>query len=385
MCKKIILSTILPMIALVFMFGFTKSAFGIDVYFPQSLEWKVNQGWASLVEVTVLSNIRIEGVPQGMGWSDEDGYHYLLVLQIDDAIMDDDALWNWPRAGDELSIIAHSSVVLEEGQRYLAFISPHSLDGRWIARINQDRRISAIPPLGIYFREYDGYTIEQLRVIAAEFQGISITPNEIVAPQLDPPLPRGFDISSEWARESISRAHSLELIPHSLFAASSTFTDYTMPTTRAEFAALAVALYENMTGREITGRMNFNDTNDVNVQKMGYLGVVSGVGGGNFSPYGEITREQAAVILVRLLNAIHINLDTNLPAMLDLPHLPSVFTDHEQISPWAFNGVASAFGLNIMSGIGGRRFAPQSPYTREQSIVTVLRLFDMVNTGLSNY
>jgi len=207
MRKKIIFITLLPLIALVFIFGDTKTAFGIDIYFPQTFERKVNQEWASLVEVTVLSNTHIEGIPQRMGWSDEDGYHYLLILQIDDVlvegtalwrwsgdyyylssqiddVMDDTTLWNWPSKNDEISIIAHSSIVLEEGQRYLAFISPDSLDERWIARISQDRSISAIPPLGIYFREYDGYTVEQLREIIAEIQSISITPTENTPPPI---------------------------------------------------------------------------------------------------------------------------------------------------------------------------------------------------------
>jgi len=34
---------------------------------------------------------------------------------------------------------------------------------------------------------------------------------------------------------------------------------------RAEFTAIAVHLYEIITDEEITGRVTFNDTNDVNV------------------------------------------------------------------------------------------------------------------------
>ena len=205
-----------------------------------------------------------------------------------------------------------------------------------------------------------------------------------------PPIPDS-SVASEWASAHITRAHSLGLIPHSLFADSPTFTNYTIPATREEFAALAVALYDTIVfggptvrleieGVGIPGAMEFNDTDDINVRVMGYLGVVSGVGDGYFNPYGEITREQAAVMLVRLFNVIHTHVGTDWPVMLDLPHLPSVFTDYEQISPWAFNGVASAFGLKLMSGVGDRQFAPQSTFTREQSIVAVLQLFDMVQT-----
>jgi len=94
-------------------------------------------------------------------------------------------------------------------------------------------------------------------------------------------------IKDSWAVEYVERATSLGLV-------SPRFVNLTLPITRAEFTDLAVRLYENMTNCEITGRISFNDTNDPNVQKMGYLGVVSGVGGGYFNPYDEITREQAA-------------------------------------------------------------------------------------------
>ena len=69
------------------------------------------------------------------------------------------------------------------------------------------------------------------------------------------------------AHDSINNAFNFGLIPQSLQS------QYTQAATRAEFSALAVALFETMTGNEITGRMTFNDTNDINVQKMGHLGV----------------------------------------------------------------------------------------------------------------
>ena len=181
-------------------------------------------------------------------------------------------------------------------------------------------------------------------------------------------------IMDSWAAEYVERATSLGLVPP-------TFTHLTLPITRAEFTDLAVRLYENMTGSEITGRMSFNDTSDLNVQKMGYLGIVSGVGDGYFNPYGEITREQAAVLLVRLFNAIYSYLDIDLPAMFEMPYLPGTFTDYEQISTWAFNGVAMAYAMGLMRGVGNNTFSPSGDYTKQQSIVTILRLFNMLTAG----
>ena len=181
------------------------------------------------------------------------------------------------------------------------------------------------------------------------------------------------NLPSAWAFEQVIEAIGVGLVPDNLQY------DYTQVTTRAEFAGLAVALYETATGTTIIGRASFNDTTDMNVQKAGYLGVVQGVGEGNFAPNNTLTREQAAVMLVRLFASINTHLDTDLPAMLDLPYLPDVFADYELISPWAFNSVASAYAFGIMGGVGDNQFAPGGDYTREQSIVTILRLFEILN------
>jgi len=145
--------------------------------------------------------------------------------------------------------------------------------------------------------------------------------------------------------------------------------NYTANATRAEFAAFAVALYEAATGREIAGRVEFNDTDDINVQKMGYLEVVTGVGGGNFAPNDGLTREQAAVMIARLAYAIG----------QPLPQAAPTFADNAAISPWAVDAVGQMQTTGIMGGVGDNNFAPGGDYTREQSIITMLRLFEIVN------
>ena len=168
---------------------------------------------------------------------------------------------------------------------------------------------------------------------------------------------------SPWAQDQVTRAISLQLIPPNLQSA------YTQATTRAEFAALAVALYQAATGRNITGRAHFNDTTDINVQKMGYLGVVTGVGGGNFAPNQPLTREQAAVMVARLAAVIGRPLPTSAPT----------FADNFSISPWAHEAVGQMQASGIMGGTGNNNFSPRGAYTREQSIITFLRLFDILD------
>ena len=163
---------------------------------------------------------------------------------------------------------------------------------------------------------------------------------------------------SSWAVEQVNLAIAAGLVPQNLQSR------YTQATTRAEFTALAVALYEHMRG-EITGRVAFVDTNDPNVEKMAYIGVVAGVGGNRFDPDANLTREQAAVMLARLAHALGHPLPAEAPA----------FSDIELISTWARDGVAQMRGAGIMGGVGNNRFDPQGPYTREQSIITIWRLY----------
>ena len=177
----------------------------------------------------------------------------------------------------------------------------------------------------------------------------------------DPTTQDNLASASSWAREGIARAISLDLVPQGLQS------NYTQATTRAEFAALAVTLYENQRGT-ITGRTTFIDTSDVNVQKAAYIGIVTGVGGNRFAPDDTITREQAAVMLARLADAIG----------QPLPQSAPTFADNAQLSSWARDGVGAAQASGLMGGVGNNMFSPRGLYTREQSIITILRLFDFL-------
>ena len=167
---------------------------------------------------------------------------------------------------------------------------------------------------------------------------------------------------SPWAQQQVDAAIAENLVPQNLRS------NFTQPITRAEFSALAVTLYERVAG-EITGRVTFTDTNDANVEKMAYLGVVSGVGDNMFNPNATLTREQAAVMLSRLSDAI------NRPFASIRPGMSLPFADRTNVASWAYDSVFRVYTAGIMSGVGDNNFAPQQSYTREQSIVTMLRVF----------
>ena len=171
------------------------------------------------------------------------------------------------------------------------------------------------------------------------------------------------DTPSSWAAEQVNEAIAEGLVPQNLQS------NYTNAITRAEFAALAVALYENVKGEiKIIGYIFFRDTEDVNVKKAAFIGIVMGIGDRYFDPDSTLTREQAAVMLSRLAD----KLDN------PLPRQAATFSDNVQISEWAIESVGYVAAGGIMGGVGNNTFSPKGSYTREQSIVTIMRLFTIV-------
>lgn len=162
---------------------------------------------------------------------------------------------------------------------------------------------------------------------------------------------------SNWAVSFVNEAKQAGIVPDELQS------KYGQDITRAEFCALATAAYESVKG-EVTQRVKFTDTTDVNVEKMAALGVVGGVGDNMFSPDTSLTREQAAVILAQLSKQLGKELD----------EVEAVFPDNADISAWALKAAGQVQNAGIMSGGEGGKFLPKLTYTREQSIITVLRV-----------
>ena len=171
-----------------------------------------------------------------------------------------------------------------------------------------------------------------------------------------------YERPSSWAAADINRAIAAGVMPVDFRGA------YNQATTRAEFCALAVELYENVMGKEITERATFTDTDDINVQKMAGLGVVNGMGEGRFEPNSALTREQAATLLSRLAAAMDKPFESSAPT----------FADNGSVSDWASAAVGEMQLSGVMGGVGEGMFDPKGSYTREQSIITMLRTHDIV-------
>lgn len=127
---------------------------------------------------------------------------------------------------------------------------------------------------------------------------------------------------------------------------------------RAEFAAMVNRLF----GYKELASTTFNDVPAANwafsdVSKAVQAGYIVG-SGGTFRPAANVTREEAAVMVARILG-----LDTKSTGAL------SVFADADRISSWSQGSVAAAVKKGILKGNSDGSFAPQRALTRAEAIV----------------
>ena len=124
--------------------------------------------------------------------------------------------------------------------------------------------------------------------------------------------------------------------------------------TRLELAEIIVALYEYITSEEIalSGSVSYNDTDDINVLKLTELGVMKGVGDGNFEPDRTVTKEQAVVMFQRAL----------LVADCDVPddyENVVLYSDDNSISEWAKSSIYKMKKYGALDNIFVKNLNPQ--------------------------
>ena len=170
------------------------------------------------------------------------------------------------------------------------------------------------------------------------------------------------NVPRSWALPYVNRAREMGIIPSYLGL------DLRRHVTRAEFAAFVVAMYEELAGAEIEGRVEFSDTVDANAEKLGYIGAVLMGAGGVFNPMEDVSREAAAAILARLLDVMEV----------DAPARAADFGDADEISEWNRDAVLAMHALGVMGAQDGN-FEPQRLLTREETIMLMVRLFDALN------
>ena len=169
--------------------------------------------------------------------------------------------------------------------------------------------------------------------------------------------------SNDWYYSSVRYAYD-----NGLFSGVS--HDSFGPGDSMDRSMLATVLY-SLDGKPAAGKSGFADVADGAwyadaVAWAAEHGIVSGVGGGAFTPGGTITREQLAVMLYRY--AQYKGYDVSKTADL------SGYADQDKLSDWAARAVQWACGSGLMTGRSAAQLAPEGTLTRAEA-ATMLKAF----------
>ena len=164
------------------------------------------------------------------------------------------------------------------------------------------------------------------------------------------------DINGHWANKAINY-----VVNKGYFAGVSK-TEFApdKPITRGEFVTVLGRMLKIDTSKYSSQR--FNDVNSSTyyspyVTWANEVGIVSGVGEGNFAPDKALTREEMAVIMSKFLK-----LSNKKPTI----KLSTNFKDQGSISPWAKEAVTEMAKLGVVKGMGEGNFSPKTEFTRAQ-------------------
>ena len=127
---------------------------------------------------------------------------------------------------------------------------------------------------------------------------------------------------------------------------------------------------------DVTPFSDVNENIDLGfIERAYHLGIVNGISETEFKPDGEITRQEAAAMLMRVYKNY---------AKTEQTAAGFKFADDSDIADWAKEDVYSINSLGIMQGVGENTFAPLERYTVEQSLATFWRLYDSAPISRKN-
>lgn len=263
---------------------------------------------------------------------------------------------------------------------------------RWDFNSTTNRNSSLSFGKGFFNVENGGYGMGKCIIFRPKFDSITIKKGdvfEVVVKGIykdgkESPLKFTVDFfslkggPSSWALKEVMEANELSLI------AKDFQENYTENINRLDFCHLIVNLLEVKNGQpieEILIKNNkfinesaFGDTQDRMVLSANALGIISGKGNNIFDPYGLLTRQEVALILMNTAKILgkgdHLSNEIR-------------FSDEDKISLWAKDAITFVSSNKdksnnnpIMGGGSGNKFYPLDFYTRQEAFITLKRLLN---------
>lgn len=189
-----------------------------------------------------------------------------------------------------------------------------------------------------------------------------------------PEITYNGDTPSAWAMDEVSRAYEIDVAPYDL----KDQLTYDEDMTRTIFCYVLSSMLERCDSMptDIDEDISFLDTESKTIRKLATAGIISGYDDGTFRPENSITRQEAAVLLARTYEYLFDEPEEDEKEIY-------AYADNSEVGKWARMSVALMHDTGIMQGVGENKFSPKTTYTNEQSIATIMRLYDFY-TGTKN-
>ena len=167
---------------------------------------------------------------------------------------------------------------------------------------------------------------------------------------------------SYWAEYAVVMANELGITDRSQSYI------YKNNITREEFCELIYNVVSLVKGDfTVTVTDSFTDTKNSKILVLNALGIINGKSETEFAPGDYLTREEAATIIIRMINRV-----MPMPAT----EMWFEYEDIEEISEWASDSVQTISNLGFMQGVGNNKFAPKDTFTTEQATITLVRVYE---------
>lgn len=256
----------------------------------------------------------------------------------------------------------HENIVLSEDGKTLTFSV--SFDERSEVSV-ADGEIIVLHDAGTYYYKAD---LEAGVCIETGFEPLNIISE--------------YDVSA-WAKTEVEKAIELGFVPLSMREKCK------QNITREEFCELIYNLIFNFSRTElpqVSSSAPLGDTHNDKIISLWWWEIIKGKGTFTqepvISPEGVVktyptltviapndllTREEAAVIIIRMVNKFF-----SMPAT----EMWFEYRDADEISDWASGSIQTISNLGFMKGVGENIFAPKDTYTTEQAVATLVRVYE---------
>ena len=260
----------------------------------------------------------------------------------------------------ELTIF--SSIPLSD----FSLISGHTTASKlYIVYPDNTYQMASLTESGDFYYPVKAGDTENVKLVALNETDGGLTGLQLSLPRLQ----KNFtDISGHWSEMDIRNLASLGMIsgyPDNSFKPG-------RQVTRVEFTVLIARLMGDSTTEN---DLLYEDADEVPdwaknaVAESFDRGMVMGYEDNTFRPHNSITREEAAVMLVRIY--------TNLTGIRE-EQSDAGYADQESISSWAAEDVNQARLLGLLTGKDNNLFYPQDFITRDETAAAVNRLLNQL-------